>query len=68
MHTLCDVDLLLKLWFIVVHFLYIFIAIEFYIDEEKNTLPKKVQYAIRLDGFYSTDSTYPPFTSVGPMT
>ena len=67
MHTMCDVDLLLKLWFIIdsVCFFFPYSAIEFYFDEE-NTLPKKVRYAIRLAGTWSTDSTYPTLTSDGP--
>ncbi|KAL9959228.1 hypothetical protein ACROYT_G036325 [Oculina patagonica] len=40
-------------------------AIEFYIEEE-NKLPKQVRYAIRLDGYWSTASTYPVFASDGP--
>lgn len=49
-------------WFIVVHFIS---AIEFYIEEE-NKLPKQVRYAIRLDSYWSTASTYPVFASDGP--
>lgn len=65
MYTLCDVDFHVKLSFIVVHFLSES-AIEFYIDQE-NELPKKVGYAIRLEGYWSTELTYPPFMPDGPM-
>ncbi|XP_078344110.1 phospholipid-transporting ATPase ABCA3-like [Oculina patagonica] len=40
-------------------------AIEFYTDEE-NKLPKKVRYAIRLPGYWDTDSAYPSYQRVGP--
>ncbi|KAJ7376779.1 hypothetical protein OS493_032513 [Desmophyllum pertusum] len=42
-------------------------AIEFYIEEE-NRLSKQVRYAIRLQGSWSTGSTYPTYLPDGPPT